>query len=90
MLWVFVDNAPRAPFLRPHSSNDPGVIRRAREKAAKEGKRSVRLPPCRGAEQRPLELRWPNGEPYFGGTAEVQICWPGGAIYWEGPMGAVT
>jgi hypothetical protein len=78
------------PRLREHNTSDPGAIRRAREKAAKEGKRSARLPRCHGSDQAPTELRWPNGEPFYGDKAEVRLQWPGGAVYWEGPYGGPT
>jgi hypothetical protein len=91
-LWTFVDDltATSKGRLREHSTGDPGEIRRAREKAAREGKRSVRLPRCRGSDQAPTELRWPNGEPYYGEKAEVRLQWPDGTVYWEGPMGDIA
>lgn len=90
-LWVFVDGIDPggvqkfSPRLRQHSTGDPGEIRRAREKAIREGKRSPRLPPCRGSDQGPLELRWPTGDPFLGEKAGVRVEFPPGVIVWEGP-----
>lgn len=95
-MWAFTDGilsdgtVMSPPRLREHNTNDPGVIRRAREKAAREGKRGIRLPHCRGSEQAPVEVRWPSGEPFYGDKAEVRLQWPGGAVYWEGPYGGPT